>query len=179
MTDSYFSHSGIKGMKWGQRLYQYKDGSLTPLGRIRYRKKSVTITSGTKSSRRKLSDLSDDELRQKVDRIKLETEYLRAVSSYNELTSSAKQKRKKTQSWIGRKLDKTLDSFIDKGANKIVEKAFASAGTRAEDLNKEYDAATKAIYLKRQRRYAESNRDALYAPPDPNQNQGNNNKKKK
>lgn len=32
------AHSGTKGMKWGLRLYQNKDGSLTPLGRIRYRK---------------------------------------------------------------------------------------------------------------------------------------------
>lgn len=31
-------HSGTKGMKWGRRLYQNKDGSLTTLGRIRYRK---------------------------------------------------------------------------------------------------------------------------------------------
>lgn len=31
-------HSGTKGMKWRRRLYQNKDGSLTPLGRIRYRK---------------------------------------------------------------------------------------------------------------------------------------------
>ena len=30
------NHSGIKGMHWGERLYQYEDGSLTPLGRIRY-----------------------------------------------------------------------------------------------------------------------------------------------
>lgn len=29
-------HSGIKGMKWGVRRYQYEDGSLTPLGRKRY-----------------------------------------------------------------------------------------------------------------------------------------------
>lgn len=29
-------HHGIKGMKWGQRLYQNKDGSLTPLGKKRY-----------------------------------------------------------------------------------------------------------------------------------------------
>ena len=29
-------HSGTKGMKWGQRLYQYKDGSLTPAGKLRY-----------------------------------------------------------------------------------------------------------------------------------------------
>lgn len=29
-------HWGIKGMKWGERKYQYKDGSLTPEGRERY-----------------------------------------------------------------------------------------------------------------------------------------------
>lgn len=32
-------HHGTKGQKWGRRLYQNKDGSLTPLGRLRYRKK--------------------------------------------------------------------------------------------------------------------------------------------
>lgn len=31
-------HWGIKGMKWGQRRYQNKDGSLTPAGLKRYRK---------------------------------------------------------------------------------------------------------------------------------------------
>jgi colicin import membrane protein len=31
-------HAGTKGMKWGRRLYQNKDGSLTALGRMRYRK---------------------------------------------------------------------------------------------------------------------------------------------
>lgn len=29
-------HSGIKGMKWGVRRYQNKDGSLTPAGKKRY-----------------------------------------------------------------------------------------------------------------------------------------------
>lgn len=32
-------HAGTKGMKWGKRLYQNKDGSLTPLGRLRYARK--------------------------------------------------------------------------------------------------------------------------------------------
>lgn len=31
-------HWGIKGMKWGQRRYQHKDGTLTPAGLKRYRK---------------------------------------------------------------------------------------------------------------------------------------------
>lgn len=30
-------HHGTKGMKWGKRLYQNKDGSLTALGKVRYR----------------------------------------------------------------------------------------------------------------------------------------------
>lgn len=30
------THWGIKGQKWGERKYQYKDGSLTPAGRKRY-----------------------------------------------------------------------------------------------------------------------------------------------
>lgn len=32
----YLEHHGIKGQKWGERKYQYKDGSLTPEGRKRY-----------------------------------------------------------------------------------------------------------------------------------------------
>lgn len=34
--DGELYHWGIKGMKWGQRRYQNKDGSLTPLGKKRY-----------------------------------------------------------------------------------------------------------------------------------------------
>lgn len=42
MSDYYFDkngelkHAGIKGMKWGVRRYQNKDGTLTPAGRKRY-----------------------------------------------------------------------------------------------------------------------------------------------
>lgn len=32
----YLKHFGIQGMKWGQRRYQYEDGSLTPEGREHY-----------------------------------------------------------------------------------------------------------------------------------------------
>lgn len=33
---SYLIHSGIKGMKWGERRFQNEDGTLTEEGRKRY-----------------------------------------------------------------------------------------------------------------------------------------------
>lgn len=36
MNKTYVKHSGIKGMKWGLRRFQYEDGTLTPLGKQRY-----------------------------------------------------------------------------------------------------------------------------------------------
>lgn len=50
-TDLY--HHGTKGMKWGNRLYQNKDGSLTPLGRMRYGSKGDG--SGGKGPSKKVS----------------------------------------------------------------------------------------------------------------------------
>lgn len=49
-------HHGTKGMKWGRRLYQHKDGSLTALGRLRYGKK------GAPDSHEK-KQLSDEEVK--------------------------------------------------------------------------------------------------------------------
>lgn len=40
-------HHGIRGMKWGRRLYQNKDGSLTPLGQKRYNKEVENLKKET------------------------------------------------------------------------------------------------------------------------------------
>ena len=36
MNDTSLTHWGVKGMKWGVRRYQNKDGSLTAAGKKRY-----------------------------------------------------------------------------------------------------------------------------------------------
>lgn len=44
-------HWGIKGMRWYKRLYQNKDGTLTPLGKVRYRKSNSERSSATVDSK--------------------------------------------------------------------------------------------------------------------------------
>ena len=51
-------HHGIKGMKWYQRRYQNKDGSLTPQGKIRYGKNTSPISkSGKELLRENTADM--------------------------------------------------------------------------------------------------------------------------
>ena len=98
-------HYGIKGMKWGVRRYQNKDGSLTPKGEARYdrdkrenaaKKKENRIdlsqpdpkrwakedleldestTSKPTPKRMDLSKMSDKEMRDQINRELLERQY--------------------------------------------------------------------------------------------------------
>ena len=69
-------HWGIKGMKWGVRRYQNKDGTLTPAGKKRYAEdgrdeddqEQQAQNSSSKTRRQSISDLSDEELRTIVNR---------------------------------------------------------------------------------------------------------------
>lgn len=67
-------HYGVKGMKWGVRRYQNKDGTLTAAGKKR--KRSSTADERKRAAMRRDSKnrrlLSDEDLKKKIDRIKLE-----------------------------------------------------------------------------------------------------------
>lgn len=43
MENNELQHAGIKGMKWGVRRYQNKDGTLTPAGKKRYNKELAKL----------------------------------------------------------------------------------------------------------------------------------------
>lgn len=93
-------HWGINGMKWGQRRYQNKDGSLTPAGRKRYslgetihnykvkKKRQQALEKARQAKAAKaeheknaaegkvaLKDMTDDEIRKAIVRKQLENQY--------------------------------------------------------------------------------------------------------
>ena len=67
MQSEELAHHGIRGMKWGVRRFQNKDGSLTAAGKKRYGKK--------------VSEMSDEELSQVLKRLRMEREMVHQMSS--------------------------------------------------------------------------------------------------
>lgn len=81
-------HHGIKGMRWGIRRYQNKDGSLTPVGQRRLNKleKEYNRLSGKshddyeqissnvkkkEKKHKKVSEMTNEEIQARIDRIRL------------------------------------------------------------------------------------------------------------
>lgn len=68
-------HWGIKGMKWGVRRYQNKDGSLTPEGQKRYDEMSDDAKYSYDRKKKDISQMSNAELKKLNERRRLEQEY--------------------------------------------------------------------------------------------------------
>ena len=70
-------HWGVKGMKWGVRRYQNKDGSLTPAGQKRKKEPSADKKEriSRKQDLKNRRTMSDAELKKKIERLKLEKEF--------------------------------------------------------------------------------------------------------
>ena len=97
------THHGIKGMKWGVRRFQNKDGSLTPAGRKRYDEPNQ----GTNSTNKKSQNTKSKSLH----RLKLEEKYRNEGLSKEEAEKKA-TKRIKAEAYIAAAAGVTVASCL-------------------------------------------------------------------
>ena len=82
-------HFGIKGMRWGIRRYQNKDGSLTPKGQKRYNKEMEKL----KAEKKKLRNEAHVKKKMdKLDELKSDVEKLKNGEDPNETAAQKKER---------------------------------------------------------------------------------------
>ena len=109
-------HWGILGMKWGIRNYQNPDGSLTPLGRIRYGVGLAKDKTGNVAGINDANSLSDEELKRMTRRYQQQADYYNARNNYIYQESRFKENtapKPKGPSAVGRFLSNTIGRPIE------------------------------------------------------------------
>lgn len=165
-------HHGVKGMKWGFRRYQNKDGSLTAAGKKRaaqYESKYEQLTgkklSGKKSAepapqKKTIKDLSDDELRTKVNRLQMERNYLDLQKQVSNLTPKKVSAGQQFVKHIGEKVitpaltdagKSLLTGFLNKQGKKTLGLENSSVDP-LDALAKEYKTLNYKNQIKKLRR---------------------------
>lgn len=138
MDKNYIQHHGTKGMKWGIRRFQNKDGSLTPAGKRR-RAKTENYHDDYKKAHDKKSvkEMSDSELRARNNRLQMERQY-------TELTAKKSRGKKFINAFVG-----TAATLTSIGVAYGQYKKLAGTAKPAADkvLDKIGDVVLKSIDL--------------------------------
>ena len=89
MPSNELYHYGVLGMRWGVRRYQNEDGTLTNAGKRR--KKETPHEDYTRAhDRKKVSEMSDKELQQRLNRLNNEEQYRKKTAKPSVLQKGKK-----------------------------------------------------------------------------------------
>lgn len=107
------THYGIKGMKWGVRRFQNKDGSLTPAGKRRYDEPNQQSNSSPRSNHQSSSNAKKYKIpkNKSLHRLKLEEKYMKQGMSREEAEQAA-AKRIRTEQFVAVAAGVTVASAV-------------------------------------------------------------------
>nr|DAV24904.1 MAG TPA: hypothetical protein [Bacteriophage sp.] len=88
--DSELYHHGIRGMRWGIRRYQNKDGSLTPAGKKRYDKEMSKLKAEEKVLKNK------QKTQAKLDKLETKRKEVEALRKGKPIQKESSEPKKKT-----------------------------------------------------------------------------------
>lgn len=150
------THWGIKGMKWGVRRYQNKDGTLTPAGKKRYDQEMAKLKAEEKVAKNKLRTQAKlnklEEKRKEVEALKSgkpqqkTAQPVKTQSSVKDL-SDDELRKVVNRMLLEQQYNKMKPEQVSTGqkfVNKVMKDVVAPAATEV-GRNVLKDAMTKAV----------------------------------